>query len=111
MLRSIRFFCLLLHIPLAVFSQDNKNDYREKIENESQWNSLSGKPLSAKYGNVGSIKIVYDLKDKKLYLVNSRRYHFHFDFCSKYLNTYSSLEEFNFIEYSANKDRKYVLAN
>ena len=112
-LKKILGIIWLLLAPVVVHAQkkENKNDFREKIDNQAQWDALSGKPLSAKYGNVGSIKIVYDIKEKKLYYINSRRYKFHFEFCSKYLNTYSSLEEFNMVEYSTEKDRKYLLAN
>lgn len=107
---------ILLLITLTTFAQNcayqgGNPDFLSEIGCKKDFVLLKAKPLSEKYGNVSSIKIVYDILTKKIYYIHSRKYKFHYDFCSKYLNTYHQLAVFNSIEYGEGKSRKYIVAN
>ncbi len=68
-------------------------------------------PLSEKYGQVSSVKVVYDYVSKKLYFLNSKYYKFHFEFCSELDHERYDLNYFNRHNYSNEADRDYLLGN
>jgi hypothetical protein len=72
---------------------------------------LSGAPLSSKYGNIASIKVIYEIKTDKIYFINSNFYKYHYEFCQFNLNENNDLGEFNRSNYDESEDRKYLLAN
>lgn len=86
-------------------------DFLPVINCNEDFEALMGKPLSEKYGNVTSVKVIFSLKEKQLYFIQSKNYKFHFEFCSQYLHSYDDLTRFNSIEYGESPNRKYVLAN
>ena len=86
-------------------------DFLPAINCSSDFLAVQNKPLSQNYGDIQSIKIVYDINAAKVYFLNSYNYSYHFDFCYAYLKTYKDLSVFNDIEYKDSPQRKYVLAN
>lgn len=44
----------------------NRQNYFNKISNKQEFDKFSGLPLVEKYGEVSSIKLVYDLKNKNI---------------------------------------------
>lgn len=44
----------------------NGQNYSNKISNKQEFDKFSGLPLVEKYGEVSSIKLVYDLKNKNI---------------------------------------------
>lgn len=82
------------------------------IPNYETYKSLKGKPLSDKFSNIESVKIIYDLKNDKLYYFNSTLISYHFQFVTDYLGYNKELAEFNSENYS-NKEigRDYLLGN
>lgn len=86
-------------------------DFLPVINCKEDFEALMGKPLSEKYGDVTSVKVVFSLKDQRLYFLQSKIYKFHFEFCSQFLHTYEDLSRFNSIEYGESPNRRYVLAN
>jgi pyruvate, water dikinase len=91
--------------------QNKKLSYLEKISNEADFKALESSPLSERYSNVKSIKVVYEIATDKVYFIQSKKYKFHFSFVNEYLNGYEDLELFNNKEYGDTKDRKYLLSN
>ncbi|MEN9549739.1 MAG: hypothetical protein RIR12_2330 [Bacteroidota bacterium] len=85
--------------------------YLNKIGCENDFNYLKGKSLTEKFGQVASLKLVYDIKEGKLYFTNSSRYPFHYNFCTQVLNNTDELSLFNIKNYSSNPLREYILAN
>jgi pyruvate,water dikinase len=85
--------------------------YLNVINCRNDFEYLKGEPLSQKYGNVESIKVVYELSTKKIYYANSSRYHYHFDFISSELDYYGDGYTFNLTQYKNIPARLYVLAN
>lgn len=106
-LRIIILLCSLLFWISNVFPQK----YLSNISSKIDFNRLSGKPLSDKYGQVSSIKVVYDVKAGNLYFINSAYYLYHFEFCRDYLGNDIDLNLYNVENYSDSEDRFYLLAN
>jgi pyruvate,water dikinase len=81
------------------------------IAKKQQFLNLSGKPLTDKFTNMKSVKVVYDYGAKKLYFFNSTRYTYHYDFCLKVLGFTDEISEFNKQSYNPTNKRTYLLAN
>ncbi|CAN1529091.1 Pyruvate phosphate dikinase, AMP/ATP-binding [Flavobacteriaceae bacterium] len=103
----ITILCLFL-ITLVVKAQN----YVATIPNYEVYKSLKGKPLSDKFSNIESVKIVYDLRSQKLYYFNSTLIPLHYQFANEYLGYDKDLNVFNANNYS-NKEtgRDYLLGN
>lgn len=101
---------LFLFITFSVlsYSQDN---YVHSINKKQQFLNLSGKPLTDKFTNMKSVKVVYDYGAKKMYFFNSTRYTYHYDFCSQVLGFSQEIGEFNKESYNPTNKRTYLLAN
>lgn len=81
------------------------------ITKKQQFLNLSGKPLTDKFTNMKSVKVVYDYGAKKMYFFNSTRYTYHYDFCSQVLGYGQEIGEFNKESYNPTNKRTYLLAN
>lgn len=99
---------LFLTFSLLSYSQDN---YVHSITKKQQFLNLSGKPLTDKFTNMKSVKVVYDYGAKKMYFFNSTRYTYHYDFCSQVLGYSQEIGEFNKESYNPTNKRTYLLAN
>jgi hypothetical protein len=99
---------VFLTISALSYSQDN---YVNSIAKKQQFLNLSGKPLTDKFTNMKSVKVVYDYGAKKLYFFNSTRYTYHYDFCLKVLGFTDEISEFNKQSYNPTNKRTYLLAN
>ncbi|WP_027385017.1 PEP/pyruvate-binding domain-containing protein [Epilithonimonas caeni] len=99
---------LFLCLTVLCYSQDN---YVNSITKKQQFLNLSGKPLTDKFTNMKSVKVVYDYAAKKLYFFNSTRYTYHYDFCSQVLGFNGDIGEFNKQSYNETNKRTYLLAN
>ena len=102
------FVFLFLTFSLLSYSQDN---YVHSITKKQQFLNLSGKPLTDKFTNMKSVKVVYDYSAKKLYFFNSTRYTYHYDFCVKVLGYSEENGDFNKESYNPTNNRAYLLAN
>jgi hypothetical protein len=81
------------------------------ITKKQQFLNLSGKPLTDKFTNMKSVKVVYDYGAKKMYFFNSTRYTYHYDFCVQVLGYSQEIGEFNKESYNPTNKRTYLLAN
>ncbi|MBM7419618.1 MULTISPECIES: PEP/pyruvate-binding domain-containing protein [Chryseobacterium] len=99
---------LFLTFSLLSYAQDN---YVHSITKKQQFLNLSGKPLTDKFTNMKSVKVVYDYGAKKMYFFNSTRYTYHYDFCSQVLGYGQEIGEFNKESYNPTNKRTYLLAN
>ncbi|MFH6963465.1 PEP/pyruvate-binding domain-containing protein [Flavobacterium plurextorum] len=74
--------------------------------------AFRGKPLSDKFSNIESVKVIYDLRKQKMYYFNSTLIPLHYDFAMNYLHYNQDLEVFNNENYSnTQKDRDFLLGN
>lgn len=99
---------LFLTLSLLSYSQDN---YVHSITKKQQFLNLAGKPLTDKFTNMKSVKVVYDYGAKKMYFFNSTRYTYHYDFCVQVLGYSQEIGEFNKESYNPTNKRAYLLAN
>lgn len=110
------FLCLFLSIGMGCAKNNCEADgqntpYLKRIGCPEDFKMLKGSPLSSKYSNISSVKVVYDLQSKDVYFINSFYYRFHYEFCLAEFQTYPGLAEFNAVEYSSDSSRHYGLAN
>ncbi len=83
-----------------------------EVQNEAEFEALGSAPLTGKYNEVVSVKVVYDLKTKKMYYINSKDFTFHYEFCQRYIDSEIYLSKFNYENYAEqSKDRRFLLGN
>lgn len=85
-------------------------DYFEELPRPEAFNLLEDLPLTPRFGEVKSIKLVYSIPDGKLYYTNSKKYLLHYDFAAKVLTYPKSQSVFNQEQYTQNPNRLYFLA-
>lgn len=85
--------------------------FLSQLKNQKEFDQLAGEPLSAKFGQVDAVKVVYVLRTKKLYFIHSTRFKYHYDFCRDYLGDQQDLYRYNYNNYSNSTGRKYYLCN
>ncbi len=107
MLRKTLFLLLLIFSACSSKAQESV----QSIDDQETFMKLSGLPLSAKYGNIASIKVIYDLKTKQIYFINSGYYKYHFEFCQFKLKGTDDLNQFNVDNYDDSPNRDYLLGN
>lgn len=94
-------------LSIRIYGQNSVN----RLDSETDFNNFSGLPLDEKYGEVSAIKLVYEIRTKEIYYINSRYFKYHHEFCGYKLESEVDLEFFNKINYSNDSNRKYLLAN
>ncbi|MCD1116888.1 PEP/pyruvate-binding domain-containing protein [Chryseobacterium turcicum] len=99
---------LFLTFSIFAYSQDN---YVHSITKKQQFLNLAGKPLTDKFTNMKSVKVVYDYNAKKMYFFNSTKYTYHYDFCVQVLGYNHENGDFNKESYNPTNKRAYLLAN
>lgn len=86
--------------------------YVHSIPDYKTYKALKGKPLSDKFSNIESVKIIFDVKKKKLYFFNSTLIEFHYQFVTHYLGYTKDLNQFNVDNYSKTEaGRDFLLGN
>lgn len=106
--------CLLVLLCLqGLFAQSNVQElpFKHQLEDIKTFEAYQGEPINYKYGSVKSLKVVYEIEDKKLYYISSLVYRFHYEFCDKFLGFKRGQYFFNNFNYSQDKNRSYYLAN
>ena len=94
----------------ACSSEIKPIDFLGQISSREDFDLLKGEPLSQNYGGIECVKVVYVLKNQKIYYLQSRKYKWHNRFTSEILGDTDDLETFNELNYGDNPDRKYILA-
>lgn len=103
------FYTFVFFIFLTTLSAQN---YSSSLQNYADYKAFKGKPLSDKFSNIESVKVIYDLKRQKIYYFNSTLIRLHFDFVTNYLGYSKDLDVFNNNNYSdTEKDREFLLGN
>jgi pyruvate,water dikinase len=99
-------------IFFIVFSTLSAQNYKSNLSDYQAYKAFKGKPLSDKFSNIESVKVVYDLKNKKIYYFNSTLVRLHYDFVTDFLGYGKGLDVFNDDNYSdIEKNRDYLLGN
>lgn len=105
-----------LWLMMAILSsnldaQGNRPDYLHELPSKVEFDQLKGKPLTAKYGMVESVKLVWDLRGDVMYYISGARWEWHYEFCRDKLGFLQSNYLFNDANYSTGQHRRYALAN
>ncbi|KFC18115.1 PEP/pyruvate-binding domain-containing protein [Epilithonimonas lactis] len=101
---------ILFYFLTSVFFFAQK-DFVHSITQKQQFINLAGKPLTDKFTNIKSVKVVYDHPSKKIYFFNSVKYKYHHNFCEEVLGFPAGLESFNDVSYNGTGYRRYLLGN
>ena len=91
--------------------QGEHADYYKKLPSRKEFMAIQGAPLSDKFNDVYSVKVVFDLRRATIYYVNSLKYRFHYEFCQQALGNSQSLLVYNLYNYGSSGKRDYILAN
>ncbi|ABQ05414.1 PEP/pyruvate-binding domain-containing protein [Flavobacterium johnsoniae] len=95
-----------------IFMSLSAQRYSSSLENYEAYKAFRGKPLSDKFSNIVSVKVIYDLRKQKMYYFNSTLIPLHYDFVINYLHYNQDLEVFNNDNYSnTQKNRDFLLGN
>ncbi len=86
-----------------------KKEFNFEIANQQMFDSLSSAPLTEKFSQVKSMKVIWALDDDSILFINSKAHRLHFDFVKKYINENENLTVFNSINYHTNFAQKYCL--
>ncbi|MFN6380642.1 MAG: PEP/pyruvate-binding domain-containing protein [Flavobacteriales bacterium] len=86
-----------------------KKEFNFEIANQEMFDSLSSVPLTEKFSQVKSMKVIWALDDDSILFINSKAHRLHFDFIKKYINENENLTVFNSINYHTNFAQKYCL--
>ena len=81
-----------------------QSSYISKLKSYEQFQQMSSLPLYQKYGQVQSLKVVFDCSDNRLHFVSSEDHEFHYEYCIDELGFIGSVSEFNATAYSGNSD-------
>lgn len=101
----------IVFIILIIASGLRAQEYMYFLSEPADFETLSGMPLTVKYGQVDAVKIVYDIRDEQIYYINAQYFRYHHEFCRNFLEYEVSVVEFNRLNYSDLPYRKYLLAN
>lgn len=95
-----------------IFMSLSAQRYSSSLANYEAYKAFRGKPLSDKFSNIESVKVIYDLRKQKMYYFNSTLIPLHYDFVINYLYYNQDLEVFNNNNYSnTQKNRDFLLGN
>ncbi|AUC76089.1 PEP/pyruvate-binding domain-containing protein [Olleya sp. Bg11-27] len=90
----------------------SQTKFKRVLTSPSDFNALKTTPNTNKYGNIDALKVVFDIKEKQLYFINSKTYKYHYRFCKGYLEIPQTLKEFNNSNYKAqHTDKRFLLGN
>lgn len=103
--------CLSFLCYIFLCTAQAQPPYLHQINSEKELQQMSGLPLSNKYGNVISVKVVYSIYHKKIYFIQSQLFEYHYNFCKDVLGYTMDLAEFNRYNYEGNPAREYYLFN
>ncbi len=105
-MKSVCILCVMALSLLACAQLQPK-----EIASFADFEARSSLPLYQKYGQVSTVKVVYDNSTDKLHFIYASEFMYHHEFCEVKLGYVKSLSEFNNENYSGEDDRPFLLAN
>ena len=101
----------ILFLFFAILPTTQAQSYLLELKSSAQFDSFCATPLSNKYGGAKAVKIVYHVKESRLYYINGNRFRLHYDFCEKQLKYRQGFGNFRRNNYSGDPKRQFLLAN
>jgi hypothetical protein len=86
------------------------DDYLSTIDSPDQFESIDGDPLNPYFGEVTSVKVLYEIRTGRIYYINNNLHRAHFYFASAVLNYPKDNFSFNMEQYQNSPERLYYLA-
>ncbi|MCB0532395.1 MAG: hypothetical protein H6574_24035 [Lewinellaceae bacterium] len=113
MLTALLGIVLLTNLPAPALSQSKAPHPKSfpELRTPADFDALKGKPINEKYGQVESVKVIWDLKKDKLHFISAHHFKWHYDYCRQELGYWQTRHVFNARNYSTLKTREFVLAN
>ena len=107
--------CLLLYFivlcsSLCLAQAPGKLHSLHALSTRADFDLVKGEPLSTNFNGIECVKVVYEIKSKTIYYLESKKYKWHYRFVSEVLNDGDNLETFNLYNYSDSPNRRYILA-
>jgi pyruvate,water dikinase len=103
---------LLTSIFFIILTTLSAQNYSAALANYEAYKAFKGKPLSDKFSNIESVKVIYDLEKQKMHYFNSTLIRLHYDFVTNYLGYTKDVDIFNDNNYSnTDKGREFLLGN
>lgn len=103
---------VILFMNLSACSQNPSGlDFVNEVNSIEAYNALKGLPPNPKYGQVSSLKVIWDLKEDEIYFINANKYDWHYDFVKRELGYWQTRSVFLEQNYSNSSRRQFVLAN
>jgi len=97
---------------LFIITSISAQRFAASLPNYEAYKAFKGKPLSDKFSNIESVKVIYALKKQKMYYFDSTLIPLHYDFVTGYLGYSQDLDIFNNENYSdTEKNRDFLLGN
>lgn len=104
-------FLLLLACSSLLFSQKPTRPHSLKaLTTRADFDLLKGEPLSNNFNGIECVKVVFEVKSKTIYYLESKKYKWHYRFVTEILGDVDDLEQFNALNYSQSPNRRYILA-
>ena len=104
-------FRLLLFVLLFNYTLRSQigPEYLSALRSEQDFQTLKGKPNSAKFSEVDAVKVVVQKKTGKIYYINSSYHDYHVTFCQEVLGYPENGIQFNYDNYTLVDTREYLL--
>jgi hypothetical protein len=108
----MRFFSVVLFLLLISCEVNSQVAGKQPVlASMEQFIEMSSKPLYQKYGQVSSVKVVFDNRYDSLHFISSKSYDYHFEYCMDVLGYGGDLGQFNDEAYSGEDSRRFLIAN
>ncbi len=101
---------LIVIIYLFSLGQLQAQTYLSSLSSPADFDKMASLPLSEKYSNVASVKVIYDIHSDKVYFIQSEDFKFHYTFCTQILSEWHDIPYFNDHNYHESESRDYRLA-
>jgi len=85
-------------------------DFLSRLIRKESFVLLQGPPLNPVFSEIQSVKVVYSIKDDKIYYTNSTKFFIHYEFARDILDYNKGHSTFNQEQYTNNPNRIYILA-
>ncbi len=110
-LKKYTFVFLLALCSSVFYAQKSAKPHSLKVlATRADFDLLKGEPLSNNFNGIECVKVVFGIKSKTIYYLESKTYKWHYRFVTEVLGDVDDLEQFNALNYSQSPQRQYILA-
>lgn len=109
-LKHTLLFLLLICGSVSYSQKSVKPHSLKALATRADFDLLKGEPLSNNFNGIECVKVVFDIKSKTIYYLESKTYKWHYRFVTEILGDVDDLEQFNALNYSQSPRRRYILA-